>query len=175
MTTKTKVVIVLAVVFLLFAYWLRLAVGAERTHVVHQRIGHGVTFTTYQRGICTSGGNLRGWVTKISHFSPSPEQIRQWTFGPWSGSFCSTSNRITSVRWGGEPECDTNPFLAWSCHRDEIKLVDKDQTGDNQFRKWRGLFTFGLGPFRLEHQPWLRVSVSPGNAPNLDQGCGGCP
>jgi hypothetical protein len=178
MSRTTKKALIIGVVVLVLAYVFiaidpTSAWGKSRRFNVQREVHGSLVFKTYQvRGVCSSGGNLRGWY--LSHVQRnSMTSIRQYTFGPWGGSFCSTSRRITGVNWGGRPDGDPNDGLGWVWHIGDTTVMSSDNSGDLRHKKWKSHFSVHFPPIPARHDyPWLRVELRPGRAPSMTHGCG---
>lgn len=186
MTTKRWVILALV---LLFAFYVWSAAGPSEatvrasvlpappiTHTV-TRHHHGTTLTiTRMTGltICPEypNGVWAGWLTFHRADGPWPGHTWHYTYGPWSGAFCSNNQRIWSMDWGGSPDGSANGPLSWTWHPSDTKLADNDNAGDVRWRKWRSHFSFRLFGLGRDEFPWLSVLVSTGANISMDDGCG---
>jgi hypothetical protein len=57
-----------------------------------------------------SEGVFAGWDVHVERDTADIPHVHVWTFGPWSGSFCSNGTRTWNIDWGGQPGGNDNPL-----------------------------------------------------------------
>jgi len=168
--TKKRLWIVIAIALVVFFLWEALgssnanASQLEAPQFTSKTVQiHGATVTTWTMSglaVCPQypGGRLAGWVIDAKGYGPWPGHPLHWTFGPWSGSFCSNGSRLWSVNWGGKPSGNA-PFPGWVFVPTDTQMLFNDNVGTQRSRKWGGHAYIALGPVSQHQYPWLNVRI----------------
>lgn len=182
MRTRTKRIIWI-VVGLAILYYLALAFTSQPSNAAtlsrsQPTYRHGIYRTTERSGFDLCGHKYTHWIFtawpeyKFVQHSDTWPHPWQYTFGPWSGSFCSNGQHIWDVDWGGEPKGSAAGGLGWVYDAGYTHIRAQNLKGASRYREWVGKFHVGIYPVLRTDYPWLRVDIGLRGYIDLSNGCG---